>query len=197
MKTGRNTLSRAGAALAALTGVGGLLLAGGGIAHAAGTTGTASVGITAGPLTLISAPNLTWSGTLNGTPLALSTTGGLDVSDATGSGAGWQVTLVTTQFTDTNGDTLPTSAASIPSAPTVACDPTATDCVPATASSTVSYPYAVQVGAAGAATTMFGANVGTGMGDQTVTSTFDLAVPSTAKPVTYTSTWTYTLESAP
>ncbi len=44
---------------------------------------------------------------------------------------------------------------------------------------------------------MYNAAVNTGMGAQTVTPTWQLVVPASAKAGTYTSTWTYSLVSGP
>jgi hypothetical protein len=62
----------------------------------------------------------------------------------------------------------------------------------------VSYPYTLPAAAtAPTATRVFNAPLGTGMGDQTVTPTWTLAIPANAYSGTYNSTWTLSLVSGP
>jgi hypothetical protein len=63
----------------------------------------------------------------------------------------------------------------------------------------VSYPYSLPAGATTAptATKLFNAPLGSGMGDQTVTPTWTLAIPANAYAGSYTSTWTLSLVSGP
>ena len=62
----------------------------------------------------------------------------------------------------------------------------------------LSYPYTLPAaGTAPTATELTNAAVGTGIGHQTITPTFTLAVPANAYVGTYTSTWTFTLASGP
>jgi len=144
----------------------------------AGAT-AASATLTAGALAFI-----------NSTPSAVT----LDVQDATGSGAGWNITATSTTFT-AGSKTLPTTATSIATAPTDACDGTST-CTLATNSTT--YPYALPAAAtAPTATKMVDTAASTGMGDQTLTPTWSLAIPSSATAGAYTSTWTISLVSGP
>ena len=83
----------------------------------------------------------------------------------------------------------------VDTAPSVACDTGAT-CTLAT--DAVSYPYALPAGtSAPAATTLYSAAVGTGMGDQTVTPVFSLEVPANAAAGAYSATWTFSLVSGP
>ncbi len=163
---------------------------------AVAATGTAT--IAAGSLGFVSAPpNVNFSTTLTGLDQTLSSTQGVDVSDATGSGTGWNLTATSTTFT-TGGATphlLATSATSLTAAPADACDSGAT-CT--AASNTVSYPYVLPAGAsAPTATKMFNATANTGLGNQTVTPTWKLAVPASTFAGTYTSTWTISLVSGP
>ena len=159
-------------------------------------TGTAT--IAAGSLGFVSTPpNVSFSATLNGLDQTVTTTQALDVGDATGSGTGWNITATSTTFT-TGGGTphlLSTSATSLTSAPTDACDASAT-CTLSTNS--VTYPYVLPAGAsAPTATKMFNAAANTGLGNQTVTPTWRLSVPASTFAGTYTSTWTISLVSGP
>jgi hypothetical protein len=159
-------------------------------------TGTAT--IAAGSLGFVSTPpNVSFSATLNGLDQTVTTTQALDVGDATGSGTGWNITATSTTFTTGGGSPhlLSTSATSLTSAPTDACDASAT-CTLSTNS--VTYPYVLPAGAsAPTATKMFNAAANTGLGNQTVTPTWRLSVPASTFAGTYTSTWTISLVSGP
>jgi YVTN family beta-propeller protein len=111
----------------------------------------------------------------------------------TNSGAsGWNVSATSTQFT-TGFRTLATDAISVQSAPTITCDTTCT-----LATNQVSYPYGLPAGStAPTATKIFNATAATGIGNQTVTPTFRLAIPANTYAGVYTSTWTFTLSSGP
>jgi hypothetical protein len=167
------------------------------LAAPAGAT-TASETLTAGSLGFASAPgNVTFPGTtLNGANKTVTAAQAFDIADATGSGAGWNITATSTTFTS-GTHTLPTSATTIgssPGAPT--CDASVTCTVGGP--TTVSYPYSLPAAAtAPTATKLFNAPAGTGMGDQTVTPTWTLAIPANAYAGSYTSTWTLSLVSGP
>ena len=157
---------------------------------------TATATITGGSLAFVSPPpNVSFSATLTGANQTVTATQALDVSDATGSGAGWSITATSTTFTTGGGSpvTLATNSTSVASTPTTACDGGST-CVLAT--NNVSYPYSLPAGGtAPSATKVFNAALNTGTGNETVTVTWSLAVPSTATPGTYT--WTLSLVSGP
>jgi hypothetical protein len=164
-------------------------------------TTAASVTLKAGELKFINstpAATITFpTTTLNGTNQNITQTLGFDIGDATGSGAGWDVTGTSTTFTSTS-HTLPTAATTIQSAPTASCDAGAEGCT--TATTTVSYPYTLPAAAsAPTATKLFNASANTGMGNQTFTPTWTLAIPASAvsSATAYTSTWTFTLASGP
>jgi len=157
---------------------------------------TATATITGGSLAFVSPPpNVSFSATLNGSNQTVTANQALDVSDGTGSGAGWSITATSTTFTTAGAVTLANNSTTVASTPTTACDG-GSSCTLATNS--VSYPYTLPAAAsAPAATKVFNAAVNTGQGNQTVTVTWSLAVPSTAQPGTYTSTWTLSLVSGP
>jgi hypothetical protein len=156
---------------------------------------TATATLTGGSLAFVSAPgNISFSATLNGSDQTVTSNQGLDVGDATGSGAGWNITATSTTFT-TGTLNLSTSATTVTSAPTVACD-ASTTCTVATNS--ISYPYTLPAGGtAPTATKVFNAAANTGLGDQTVTVPWKLSVPAGTRAGTYTSTWTISLVSGP
>ena len=160
---------------------------------------TATAELTAGSLAFVSGPpNVTFpKTTLNGLVQTLAAEQKIDVGDATGSGSGWNITATSTTFT-TGSHTLATTATTIQSAPSGACDAGATGCTLATTTGLVSYPYSLPAAAsAPTATRMFNAEKNTGMGDQTTTPTWSLAVSPSTYAGTYTSTWTLSLVSAP
>ena len=165
----------------------------GNIAPAFAATGTAT--ITAGTLAFVSTPpNVSFSATLNGADQIVTSSQALDVSDATGSGAGWNLTATSTTFT-AGAKTLATSSTTLTTAPTTACDAGAA-CTLATNS--VAYPYTwPPATTAPTATKVFNAAVNTGLGNETVTPTWRLSVPAATFAGTYTSTWTLSLVSAP
>ncbi len=167
------------------------------IAAPAGAT-TASATLTAGSLGFASTPgNVTFpSVALNGQNRSVSASQPLDIADATGSGAGWNVTATSTLFTS-GSYTLPAGSTTVTSAPAAATCDSGVTCT-AAGSNSVSYPYSLPAGAsAPTATKLFTAGLGTGMGDQTVNPSWTLAIPGNAYAGNYTSTWTLSLVSGP
>ena len=112
------------------------------IAAPAGAT-TASATLTAGSLGFASTPgNVTFpSVALNGQNRSVNASQPLDLADATGSGAGWNVTATSTLFTS-GSYTLPAGATTVTSAPAAATCDTGVTCTPA-GSNSVSYPYSL------------------------------------------------------
>jgi hypothetical protein len=177
----------------AVAAIGSMLL----ITSPAGAT-TASATLTAGSLGFASTPgNVTFpSVALNGQNRSVNASQPLDIADATGSGAGWNVTATSTLFSS-GSYTLPAGATTITSAPAAATCDTGVTCTPA-ASNSVSYPYSLPAAnTAPTATKLFTAGIGTGMGDQTLNPSWSLAIPANAYAGNYTSTWTLSLVSGP
>jgi hypothetical protein len=168
-----------------------------GMAAAPAGASTASETVTAGSLSFIagSPSNITFPTTvLNGTDQVKTQPQTLDISDATGSNSGWSVTATSTTLTS-GAHSLSPGATTIQSAPADACD-SASTCTLAT--NGISYPYALPAGTtAPPATKMYNAALNTGMGAQTITPTWSLAVPATTFAGVYNSTWTFTLVSGP
>lgn len=187
-------MCRSGSALR----VGALVVAGLLAVAAPAGASTASVTLTAGSLGFVTVPaNVTFPSTaLNGLNKTVTAAQAFDVGDATGSGAGWNITSTSTTFTNGSA-TLPTTATTIATAPAApACDAGSTCTVGSP--TTVTYPYSLPAGAtAPTATKIYNAPVGTGMGDQTLTPTWTLSIPSSALAGTYTSAWTQSLVSGP
>ena len=180
-----------GAALAAMA-----VLAMPGYAFAAPGDITGSETVVAGTLSYSSPAAVGFpQTTLDGTDKVASTTQAFDVSDLTGSGAGWKITLTSTTFTS-GAYGLAATATTDAAAPTSACDAGVTCTLGDNAS--VTYPLAVPAAAtAPTAVTIQSAALNTGLSGQTWTHTMHLAIPSNTRALTYTSTWTYTLASAP
>jgi hypothetical protein len=163
-------------------------------AVAAGVAGTAT--ITGGTLTMNAPSTLAFgSASLASGAQTMSATQGLDVVDLTGSGAGWNVTLTSTTFTS-GANLLPVASATDFSTPTGACDSVGA-CTIAT-NSISGYPLVVPAaGSAPTAIKIQNAALNTGLVGQTWTHTMHLAIPANARAGTYTSTWTYSIVSAP
>lgn len=156
---------------------------------------TATGTVTAGSLAFSATDAPVFSATLNGTDQDVTDTIDIDVNDARGSGAGWSLSITSTQFKTSGQDprTLSTSAAAITGA-TVACD--AGTCTAPTNST--SYPVGVPAGTqAPTAAEFFAAAADSGMGDFTIRPTLRLRVPANTYAGTYTSTITITNGTAP
>ena len=162
---------------------------------ASASLGTAT--LAAGSLAFTSPATIAFSATLTGLDQTATATQALDVADATGSGSGWKLQATSTAFcTSGNVHCLANAATTVQSpGPTVSCDASST-CT--TATNGVSYPYTLPAATvAPTATTFFNAAAATGLGKQTVTATFTVAIPANTYAGTYNSTWTYSLASAP
>jgi len=158
---------------------------------------TASAAINGGSLGFVTAPGgIAFSATLTSFDQVATSNLSFDVGDARGTGAGWSITATSTTFT-AGTRTLPTSATSVPSPPTASCD-AAGGCTPLVNSGAVAYPYTLPAGtSAPAATKLVSAAAGSGLGSQTTTPTFQIAIPANSYVGTYNATWTFTLMSAP
>ena len=143
----------------------------------------------------ITPPNTISFGTLALTGLDQSSTTNLapTVTDATGTGNGWNVTGTSTQFRNSAGKTLPTTATTVTAGSAAA---TAGTCEMPT--NQISYPLVLPAAAiAPTAVKLFDAKAHTGLGQFLVTLAMQLAVPANAYSGTYTSTWTVTIASGP
>ncbi|MEH3053788.1 MAG: WxL domain-containing protein [Patulibacter minatonensis] len=165
------------------------------VAAPASHAATADATLTGGTLSFINSTpsNVSFpSVTLNGTNQTVSKTQTIDVSDARGTGVGWNITATSTLFTS-GSDTLPAGSVTLPSAPPAACDSGVT-CTVASGGA-VSYPYTLPTSPT--TTKMYSAPANTGLGAQTITPNWQLSVPALAKAGSYTSTWTISLVSGP
>jgi len=156
-------------------------------ALAGNLTATATVSGTAGiSINLPSGPSLT--DTLDGTDQTVSYAPVLGVVDARGGGAGWNLEISATTFSDGSGHTLvPGQVSSIASA----CHAAST-CT-AASSSGITYPLTVT----GTAAKFFNAALNSGLGTIDVTPTVDVSIPGNAFAGTYTSTVTLAATTGP
>jgi hypothetical protein len=152
-----------------------------------------SLEVTGGSLTISAVDNPAFPGvTLNGTSQSVSDAIDIDVKDLRGTGGGWTLDVTSTTFTNGASKTLPTTALAITGV-TVACDDVCTNPTNGT-----SYNVAVPADTvAPSAITFFDAAADSGLGDFTITPTFELTIPSTAYAGSYTSNVTLTVAALP
>src|SRR3954452_6823991 len=157
-------------------------------------TATVTGSVNAGTLSITTSATPSFSVTLDGTDQTANYTVPTTVTDATGSGAGWNLTITSTQFTTGGGSpqTLATNASSV----TGVTNTCATTCV----SPTNSIIYPVGVPAASSPPTAvkyFNAATSTGAGKFTNTPAVDVAIPALTSAGTYNSTLTLAAVSGP
>jgi hypothetical protein len=154
----------------------------------AGTlTATATVSGTAGvSLNLPSNPSIT--NTIDGSDQTATYAPVLGVVDARGSGAGWNLTISATSFSDGSGHTL---APGTVTAAAQACH-SGSSCTAAT-SSGISYPLTVT----GTAAKIFNAALNSGLGKIDITPTVQVSIPGNAYAGIYTSTLTIAAATGP
>jgi hypothetical protein len=164
-------------------------------ALAGNVTATATVAAgNSGNLSLSLPSNPTVSATLDGTDQSANYNLALGISDIRGSGAGWNLTVTSTSFSDGSGHTLATNASSVASISS-ACNAGGSCTSPTNA---ITYPLTIPAAAsAPAAVKLFNAAASTGMGRFTVTPTIDVAIPGNAYAGSYTSTLTIAAVSGP
>jgi hypothetical protein len=119
----------------------------------------------------------------------------LTAVDTTGSGAGWNLTITSTQFT-TGGatpHTLATNASTITGVTSACASGTCTN-----PTNAITYPVSVPAGAsAPTAVKLFDAAASTGLGSFTVTPTVGVFVPAASFAGSYSSTLTVSIVSGP
>ena len=161
-------------------------------AASATVTGT----ISAGSLSIATSATPSFSATLDGTDKTPTYTVPTTVTDTTGTGAGWHLTITSTQFTTGGGTpkTLATNASQITGVAN-SCTGTGTCTNP---TNSVSYPLGVPAGSTPpAAASYFNAAAATGLGEFTNTPTVQVAVPATSSAGSYSSTLTLAAVSGP
>jgi WxL domain surface cell wall-binding len=176
---------------------------------------TGTLNLTSGTLTLTTSTSLTWTDTLNGLDQNVVDTTADDqqytVDDATGSGAGWHVTMSATTFTNgsstlsdsgtlsTNGSATSSSATS---APTASCGTSVTCTLP---TDSTTYPVTITTAASSPMVyTIYETAASTGMGQVVIGGTPNpvgwwLYIPANFVGTggSYTSTITLAVVSAP
>jgi hypothetical protein len=158
----------------------------------AGTV-TGTLVLTGGTLSIAVADAPDLSLTLNGSDQTASDTFEIDAKDLRGSGAGWKVTVTSTTFTNLEGKTLANTAATITGVSALCDGGTCSEPV-----NGIGYPLTVPADeVAPTAATLFNAAVDSGMGDFTLTPTFQLSVPANAYAGNYSSTITLDIASGP
>jgi len=155
-------------------------------ALAGNLTATATVSGAAGmSMNLPADPSMT--DTLDGTDQVVTWSAILGIVDARGTGAGWNLTLAATTFSDGSGHALAPGAVTAVGA---VCQG-GSSCTGATNS--VTYPITIS----GTAVKFFNAAANTGLGKVNVTPSVDVAIPGNAYAGTYTSTVTLAAVSGP
>jgi putative surface cell wall-binding protein len=163
---------------------------------AAADTGLVTGTLAAGTLSESTSATPTFSVTLNGTDQTANYTLPITLIDSRGSGAGWNLTVTSTQFSTGGGspNTLPTSASTITGVASI-CNAGSSCTNPTNA---VSYPLGLPAGSTPpTAAKFFNAAANTGMGKFTITPTVQVSVPANAFAGTYTSTVTLAVVSGP
>lgn len=147
---------------------------------------SSSATLTAGALAITTPPaNFSYSGTLTGDVLSLSSSFAVSVNDATGSKAGWNLQATIGVLT-AGSDTIPAANHTIQSVATSGVTGTA----PVNA---IGYPLAIPT----AAGKVFNSAATKGMGKSTETFTTQLVVPADAAAGSYSATMTVTIVSGP
>ncbi len=156
-------------------------------ATASTLTATATITGAAGiSLNLPSSPSI--SDTLDGTDQTATYAPVLGLVDARGSGAGWNMTISATSFSDGAGHTL---APGTVTGVAQACH-SGSSCTLGT-SSGITYPLTIS----GTAAKFFNAALNTGLGKVDVTPTVSVAIPGSSYAGTYTSTVTLVTATGP
>jgi hypothetical protein len=148
---------------------------------------TASATLSAGSVIITAPPaNFSYSGTLSGDVLNLSSSFAVSVNDPSGTHAGWNLQASIGVLTAADSSSIPASAHTIQSV--------ALSNVTGTAPvDNIIYPLAIPT----ATGKIFSANANTGSGKSTMTFTTQLAVPADASAGSYSATLTVSIVSGP
>ena len=159
---------------------------------ALGASATATGTLTGSTLSLSTAATPTFSANLNLGDSTPTYTVPLTIQDTRGTGAGWNATITSTQFT-TGSATLATNASTLTGVTSTCATGTC-----ANPTNAITYPVAVPAAAvAPTAVKFFNAAANTGMGKFTNTPTIGVFVPQSSLAGTYTSTLTISIVSGP
>lgn len=161
------------------------------LAAEADSTGT----ITGGSLSLTTTATPTFSAILDGTDKVPTYNLPITIEDSTGTGAGWNTTVTSTEFSTggTTPQTLSTTASWMSGVTSACAETTCTN-----PTNSVTYPLLIPAAAiAPTAVKFFNAAADTGLGKFTVTPTVGVSVPANTYAGTYTSTVTLASVSGP
>jgi hypothetical protein len=163
------------------------------VASAATTvTGT----VTGGALSITPPPTAAFSDNLASGDQTQTYPLAIAANDLRGTGAGWNLTVTSTQFTS-GSNTLAANASAISTAPTSAC---ATGTCTATGGGSLTYPVAVPAGVGPPTAVKFFSTTGTsggGMGQFTITPSISVFVPGNSYAGSYASTVTLAAVTGP
>ena len=164
-------------------------------ASAFGAQATVTGNVQGGSLSLTTTAAPSFSATLDGTDQNKAYTLPSTVSDARGNGAGWNLTITSTQFsTGSGGSTLATNASTI----TGVANSCASGSTCTNPTNAVAYPVGVPAGAtAPTAVKYFNAATGTGRGTFANTPSMNVFLPANADAGSYSSTLTISVVSGP
>ena len=163
-------------------------------ATALGATSTVTGNVSGGALNLTTTATPSFGVTLDGSDQTGTYTVPTTVTDARGSGLGWNLTVTSTQFSTGGGQSLPTDASRITSV-TNACASGATCTAP---TNSVTYPVTVPAAATPpTAVKYFNAAANTGRGKFDNTPSVSVTVPGNAYAGNYSSTLTLSAVSGP
>jgi putative surface cell wall-binding protein len=164
-------------------------------AAAGAATATATGTVTGSALSVATSSSPSFSASLDSGDATASYSLALNTVDTRGTGAGWNETITSTQFT-TGGaspQTLATNASTATGVTTACASGTCTN-----PTNAISYPVAVPAGAtAPTAVKVFNAAANSGLGKFTITPTVSVFVPQNTFAGTYTSTLTISIVSGP
>jgi hypothetical protein len=177
----------------------GAVLAAFGYCGTAGAATTANPTVTgtvsAGALSVATSAAPTFSANLASGDQTPTYTLPLTATDTTGTGAGWNLTITSTQFTTGGGTphTLATNASTVTGVTSSCASGTCTN-----PTNAVTYPVSIPAGAtAPTAVKLFNAAANTGLGSFTVTPTVGVFVPASTFAGSYSSTLTVSIVSGP
>ncbi len=175
--------------------IGALALATAVPAAANAATATVTGTLTGSTLSVTTAASPTFSASLDSGDSTPTFTVPLSSTDTRGTGAGWNETITSTQFTTGGGSpqTLATNASSLTGVTSSCASGTCTN-----PTDVNTYPVAVPAAATPpTAVKFFNATANTGMGKFTTTPTIDVFVPQSSYAGSYTSTLTVAIVSGP
>jgi hypothetical protein len=162
-------------------------------APASAATSTVTGSVTAGTLSVDTDPTEAFGVVLDGFDQLPTYTMPTTVTDATGSNAGWNLTISSTQFTS-GAFTIPASASTLDVTIPDACEALSTCTLP---TNTIAPSYPLSIPAGGSTVKYFNASANTGMGTVVNTPTVTVAVPANTHEGDYESTLTLTVDTGP